>query len=349
MFVSTLQPIRNSGRYKCREIWPSEESEKIFNLVLDFLLLLIPLCIMAMAYSLIVSKLWKGLQSEIRHTRSFRQHGPHGHLIPRDDSLELSTHSHYSPCKLGNTENVTATGSRMCTTSQSREGVSNEIVTLKGGRGVVVRWRRKHPIEEVTEVTTSTSTRGVAYGRGASNSDHHHCHLNNHATNVLKQNGHSVRQKPSHNHHLQPHPPPTHQASNVARAIRSTYTGKSMESKKKVIRMLFVLVAEFFVCWTPLYVMNTWYLFDSEAVYNHIGPFGVVLIQLLAYVSSCCNPITYCFMNRKFRQAFIKVFQCCTSRAVAKTGPPTLGRGSDMSANDSLIYGVPASTMNKSG
>ena len=82
--------LLNAGRYKCREMWPNPESEKTFNLVLDFLLLLIPLCIMAMAYSLIVSKLWKGLQSEILHTRSFHEPG---------SSLLISSHYISSFCE----------------------------------------------------------------------------------------------------------------------------------------------------------------------------------------------------------------------------------------------------------
>ena len=40
--------------------------------------------------------------------------------------------------------------------------------------------------------------------------------------------------------------------------VRSTYTDKSVWAKKKVIRMLFVIVFEFFLCWAPLYVVNTW-------------------------------------------------------------------------------------------
>lgn len=78
----------------------------------------------------------------------------------------------------------------------------------------------------------------------------------------------------------------------------------------KVIRMLFVVVAEFFVCWTPLHVLNTWCLFDAERVYGYVGSTGIALVQLLAFIGSCCNPITYCFMNRKFRQAFLGVFSC---------------------------------------
>ncbi|KAK7862637.1 hypothetical protein R5R35_001612 [Gryllus longicercus] len=142
-------------------------------------------------------------------------------------------------------------------------------------------------------------------------------------------------------------------------AIRSNYMDKSIEAKKKVIRMLFVVVAEFFVCWAPLHVLNTWYLFSPEAVYTHVGSTGVSLVQLLAYVSSCCNPITYCFMNRKFRQAFLGIFDCyrrpccccccCCEEALEVRGRPVAGRrthvagaaggvvgnNSDVSANDS--------------
>ncbi|XP_045459893.1 cholecystokinin receptor-like [Melitaea cinxia] len=93
--------------------------------------------------------------------------------------------------------------------------------------------------------------------------------------------------------------------------VRSTHIDKSIEAKRKVIRMLFVIILEFFVCWTPLHVINTIYLFYPEELYYYIGSKGIVSLQLLAYCSSCCNPITYCFMNRKFRQAFICLFKNC--------------------------------------
>ncbi|KPI91097.1 Cholecystokinin receptor [Papilio xuthus] len=93
--------------------------------------------------------------------------------------------------------------------------------------------------------------------------------------------------------------------------VRSTHIDKSIEAKRKVIRMLFVIILEFFVCWTPLHVINTIYLFYPDKLYQYIGSKGIVLLQLLAYCSSCCNPITYCFMNRKFRQAFINLLKSC--------------------------------------
>uniref|UniRef100_T1HGV0 G_PROTEIN_RECEP_F1_2 domain-containing protein n=1 Tax=Rhodnius prolixus TaxID=13249 RepID=T1HGV0_RHOPR len=83
---------------------------------------------------------------------------------------------------------------------------------------------------------------------------------------------------------------------------------KRGEHCKGVIRMLFVVVAEFFICWAPLHVLNTWYQFRPDLVHQYVGSTGVSLVQLLAYISSCCNPITYCFMNYRFRQAFISLF-----------------------------------------
>lgn len=92
--------------------------------------------------------------------------------------------------------------------------------------------------------------------------------------------------------------------------LRRTNIEKSLQNKKRVIKMLFAVVLEFFICWTPVYIMNTISLFNSTIVYKGIGPSGVLYLQLLAYISSCCNPITYCFMNRGFRKAFLNLFRC---------------------------------------
>ncbi|XP_075543683.1 gastrin/cholecystokinin type B receptor-like [Dermacentor variabilis] len=94
---------------------------------------------------------------------------------------------------------------------------------------------------------------------------------------------------------------------------------RSLATKQRIIRMLFVVVVEFFVCWTPLYVLNTVSLFQPEAVYYGLGYRGICFLQLLAYASSCCNPITYCFMNRTFRVSFLAL--CRRSCSQCKQGP----------------------------
>lgn len=100
--------------------------------------------------------------------------------------------------------------------------------------------------------------------------------------------------------------------SNISGPImRRNNIEQGIVQKKRVIKMLFVVVLEFFICWTPLYTVNTISLFDPAIVYSNIGYKGISYLQLLAYTSSCCNPVTYCFMNKKFRESFIRLFSCC--------------------------------------
>ncbi|CAB3401936.1 unnamed protein product [Caenorhabditis bovis] len=94
-------------------------------------------------------------------------------------------------------------------------------------------------------------------------------------------------------------------------SLRSTHTQKTAMAKQRVIRMLIVVVIIFFCCWTPSYI---WWLlliagdsFQSLnlSVWNSdINTF----ITLLTYLSSCTNPITYCFLNKKFRNAIYATF-----------------------------------------
>jgi hypothetical protein len=92
--------------------------------------------------------------------------------------------------------------------------------------------------------------------------------------------------------------------------IRHNNPRRIRENKIRVIRMLFAVVLEFFICWTPVYIINTWMMFDFETAYHYVSPMTKTLVHLLSYVSSCCNPITYCFMNKKFRESFVRVFTC---------------------------------------
>lgn len=105
--------------------------------------------------------------------------------------------------------------------------------------------------------------------------------------------------------------------------LRHTNPERGLSSKKKVIRMLFVVVIEFFVCWAPVYALNTWATVDMDSMISYISPRFMNFVHLLAYVSTCCNPITYCFMNQKFRQAFMSAVCCCCRRFGVVTGPRT--------------------------
>ena len=104
--------------------------------------------------------------------------------------------------------------------------------------------------------------------------------------------------------------------------IRQSNTEKLLAAKRRVIKMLLVVVLEFFIFWTPVYVLQTWIALDTNSAIKHVSPMTMNLIHLLSYVSSCCNPITYCFMNRKFRQGFLSAFRCCGPSARRGRKPP---------------------------
>ncbi|KAK0417742.1 hypothetical protein QR680_013182 [Steinernema hermaphroditum] len=94
-------------------------------------------------------------------------------------------------------------------------------------------------------------------------------------------------------------------------SLRSTHSEKSVIAKQRVIKMLVVIVIIFFCCWTPSYIW--WLLLTAQ---DSFGTFNVwnsdlnTVITILTYLSSCTNPITYCFLNQKFRTALLLTFGC---------------------------------------
>ncbi|XP_075896302.1 cholecystokinin receptor [Nelusetta ayraudi] len=115
--------------------------------------------------------------------------------------------------------------------------------------------------------------------------------------------------------------PPTMEMSGVAASSRATRAERprsntseaKLEAKKRVIRMLVVIVALFFLCWMPLYCANTWRAFDDVSATQALSGAPIAFIQLLCYTSACVNPIIYCFMNTRFRKALLATFSCCAA------------------------------------
>ncbi|XP_077400140.1 cholecystokinin receptor type A-like [Vanacampus margaritifer] len=87
-------------------------------------------------------------------------------------------------------------------------------------------------------------------------------------------------------------------------------------AKKRVVRMLLVIVCLFFVCWTPIFVVNAWQAFDPRLVHRLTGA-PISFIHLLSYTSTCVNPIVYCFMNKRFRQGMVQTFSSLHLKARA--------------------------------
>lgn len=111
---------------------------------------------------------------------------------------------------------------------------------------------------------------------------------------------------------------------------RSNASNAKLQAKKRVIRMLLVIVALFFVCWMPLFWANTWKAFDLKAASKALSGSPISFIHLLSYTSACVNPVIYCFMNTRFRKALLATFaRCCRNRLCRKCCPALLEAGED--------------------
>ncbi|XP_061641666.1 cholecystokinin receptor-like isoform X2 [Phyllopteryx taeniolatus] len=118
---------------------------------------------------------------------------------------------------------------------------------------------------------------------------------------------------------------------------RSNASNAKLQAKKRVIRMLLVIVALFFICWMPLYFANTWKAFGLKAATKALSGIPISFIHLLSYTSSCVNPVIYCFMNTRFRKALLSTFACCCrNRLCRKCCPSLLEAGEDGTAGYSM-------------
>ncbi|XP_042855972.1 cholecystokinin receptor-like, partial [Penaeus japonicus] len=228
--TSTLLPMKEKGRHKCRETWPTEVLEQGYNLFLVVVLLVIPLVLMLAAYCRISRVLW----------RDIREEGMPQGIVGRRDMGATTSNS--SP----------GGGSSGSGSSQARR------------KALLLRTSRFYRPSKQPAFNTTPA--------GSS-----------------------------------PQPP---RCSVTTSILRKTHPEISLRNKKRVIHMLAAVVVEFFVCWTPLYVVNTLAYWFPQQVYHWLGMDGVVVIQLLAYCSCCCNPLTYCFMNHSFRRAFLNAIGC---------------------------------------
>ncbi|XP_069325545.1 gastrin/cholecystokinin type B receptor isoform X2 [Eulemur rufifrons] len=91
-------------------------------------------------------------------------------------------------------------------------------------------------------------------------------------------------------------------------------TQAKLLAKKRVVRMLLVIVVLFFLCWLPVYSANTWRAFDGPGAHRALSGAPISFIHLLSYASACVNPLVYCFMHRRFRQACLDTCSRCCPR-----------------------------------
>jgi len=91
---------------------------------------------------------------------------------------------------------------------------------------------------------------------------------------------------------------------------------KIKKSKHKVIKMCFVVVIMFGVCWFPLQLYtNILYSYVDKKVKQEYIPHVYFTFHLMAMSNSCVNPVIYGVMSSKFREGYLHywhfIHSCC--------------------------------------
>ncbi|XP_032308241.1 gastrin/cholecystokinin type B receptor [Drosophila ananassae] len=329
---SQLMPTSRPGLRKCREQWPADSLnyERAYNLFLDLALLVLPLLALSFTYLFITRTLYVSMRNE--RAMNFGSSGPetsapaHGPAplpaapiagpasTPITASQRRSNGSHFqqsleqhNPQQYYYADSSYSHGGskRRLLTGGPCEG-RRHLYCMRSASVKSLRQQQQHQQQQQQQQISGSGSSGGGGGSVGGGGPGDCCSRSQrmrHQVQGYASDNESRRKSVSQ---------PSLRITEVGlRSIvpRRSNESKSLESKKRVVKMLFVLVLEFFICWTPLYVINTMTMLFGPVVYEYVGYTAISFLQLLAYSSSCCNPITYCFMNASFRRAFVDTFR----------------------------------------
>ncbi|KAM6965065.1 tachykinin receptor 1a [Aplochiton taeniatus] len=86
---------------------------------------------------------------------------------------------------------------------------------------------------------------------------------------------------------------------------------EQLNSKRKVVKMMIVVVCTFAICWLPFHVYFLLHQFFPRLFEEQYIQQVYLAIMWLAMSSTMYNPIIYCCLNDRFRAGFKQAFRCC--------------------------------------
>ncbi|DAA17124.1 oxytocin receptor [Bos indicus] len=106
----------------------------------------------------------------------------------------------------------------------------------------------------------------------------------------------------------------------AGRAILARVSNVKLISKAKIrtVKMTFIVVLAFIVCWTPFFFVQMWSVWDADAP-KEASPF--IIAMLLASLNSCCNPWIYMLFTGHLFQELVQRFLCCSFRRLKGSRP----------------------------
>ncbi|XP_067420218.1 vasopressin V1a receptor [Emydura macquarii macquarii] len=82
-------------------------------------------------------------------------------------------------------------------------------------------------------------------------------------------------------------------------------------AKIRTVKMTFVIVSAYIVCWAPFFTVQMWSVWDPHFSWIDSENTVITVTALLASLNSCCNPWIYMFFSGHLLQDCIQSFPCC--------------------------------------
>ncbi|MBN3281004.1 CCKAR protein, partial [Polyodon spathula] len=258
----------NSTGHNCRLMWPNDQVQQAWYLMLLITLFFIPGIVMIIAYGLISRELYRGIQFELDQKKEISGQGKHH----KDNRLKFA-----------------------------KRHLNNGYEFWSKVFGVM-KQKSRYLVRLIVVTFGESLEHGVAHKNGLNV-------MGNPANSSDEGDGCYIQVTKCQNTVEMSTLNPSG-GTKMDRARSNTSEAKLL-AKKRVIRMLIVIVAMFFVCWMPIYSVNTWRAFDHHTAHKVLSGAPISFIHLMSYTSACVNPIIYCFMNKRFRKTFLATFACC--------------------------------------
>ncbi|XP_006758278.1 PREDICTED: oxytocin receptor [Myotis davidii] len=101
-------------------------------------------------------------------------------------------------------------------------------------------------------------------------------------------------------------------------------------AKIRTVKMTFIIVLAFIVCWTPFFFVQMWSVWDANAP-KEASAF--IIAMLLASLNSCCNPWIYMLFTGHLFHELLQRILCCSSsyRRDSRPGETSVSKKSNSS------------------
>ncbi|CAF1644441.1 unnamed protein product [Adineta ricciae] len=268
-----LCSLPKPGKFKCERVKTQYFDERYYMIALDIFYFLVPMVVMLVLYTLIICKMYKN--NTAMRMRSFQCSNNQSKTQSDSSTPPQFRQSTYAQRESNEDKFNSPESSKF----ESAGRISGQSCKSRSG------------LNDDEYQKTSSWSKGSTLGRRRSQSNPVH-HRSSKEAKRSRTSNNSNRSQPSSSN------------QGVYRMDRH---------RRKALKLLIVIIVEFFLCWTPLFIYNTFGTFDKE-FYRKMPTILIDVILLFSFASPLCNPLTYYFMSKRYRSVLYAHLSCCVWR-----------------------------------